>query len=404
MRLQDRSKAEAAGSYCDICAFLALQPEEALKQETWVGWFAPTAGVQAPRLAAFAGHGDPEYVRWKLRDLLISYIEEHLLCHHDNRERGCGLTPRGLLLVQFEPIKRLAAHRTAADPAVYPFALASLGIIMGDFEMTSKSMEVHPTVATNIFRISSVSSLLPPLHLADQIAAIAQRYVGYWCGQEVIVETPMAVLESLDPNNPDNYQWRDPAVRWGDSVEFTMAPLPDDCVFCQRMTEPDTIYERVAEFQWELDKEAHRSMLQHLTTARACTAEQLAALTKLSPATKSGSRKARLEYHEQLDKLAPEGVWRPVPLVRMPYELQRGMVVEWNHAWLDWIESDARFCFINGEYYTIWTERVGGELKFDEPTRSMRYEATAFPYTTRWWQEQSQQGQSRPPDPWSIWG
>lgn len=271
---------------------------------------------------------------------------------------NADFSPLVLPLVEFGPLHKASAMHPL-EHRLYPKVQAVIG---DGFERTdrlyiplgSDAMPYveHPLLLTNVFELSDYHEW--PLRVADEYVSKAQEYVGYFYGRRVI----SGQMQQIRTDERGQY---DASVVLTDEAWSEPFVIEDDCIFCQRMTD-ETVEERVAGFQWEIDKESS-STVSSVSNTEFRHSD--------FPATAEG----RAEYHARIEQLAgTPGVgefWRPFPLIRLPHEVKRKLCIEWNHIVRDWLAGDQRYCYVDGNYYVIWTERIGG--LDTEPTRSDTY-------------------------------
>lgn len=206
----------------------------------------------------------------------------------------------------------------------------------------------HPSLFVNVFELQQHYEW--PTKIADEYVRVAQRFVGYFYGKHVTAGQ-MGLMMTDERGDYDS------SVTLTEEDWVEPFEMEDDCQLCKRMTDK-SVEERVAAFQWELDKEA---------------GARISASGGPRHTEYGVSAEARREYHAAVDlhlKEHPE-LWCPIPLIKLPQRVQRALCIQWNHVVRDWLQSDPRYCYSNGQYYVVWTERIGG---FDpRPTRSDMY-------------------------------
>jgi hypothetical protein len=278
---------------------------------------------------------------FEFRQAILRWVEEHV-----------PLTRRVLPLINFGDLKRASTAHTA-EHRLYPYvlAVASGGVDMAArlYGPVSSGEYTHPLLFSNIFELQHHQEW--PIRVADDYVHVAQEFVGYFYGKHVIAGQ-MTSLEASERGDID------PSVKLTDEDWVTPFELEDDCALCVRMTDED-VERRVAAFQWEIDKES-----QGRTSAQGGPKH-----TDFDE-----TPEGRAEYHRRVKQhVAATGVWAPFPLIDLPHELKRTLCIKWNHVVRDWLASDPRYCYKDGYYYVVWTERLGG---IDTtPTRSDSYGA-----------------------------
>ena len=191
---------------------------------------------------------------------------------------------------------------------------------------------------TNVQAI--ISHGLWPLTIADQMAEAAQHMVGYFTGRKVTVGQ-MGVLKYTDRGEMDT------SVEVGDTWTETFE-LADDCVFCSEMTD-ESVKDRVAGFQWALDKEVANRFGAGLGYPEE-TPEN-------PPLHYSHDDKdaGRREYHEELKAWYVEHpmLLKVIPLIDLPLNLKRTLCIQWNHIVLEHLKVEPRFVrrHEDGQYF-----------------------------------------------------
>jgi len=264
------------------------------------------------RLIAYTKEHHPEHgvEMFELRAAMLRYIEELI-----------PLSRRILPLVTFGALERNSIA-SPTDFRMYPplrvmqtYGTMVLTKVDQQYTPHTKDGYAHVFLMANVFELRNHTEM--PIHLADDYVHAAQEFVGYFYGQHVS-SGQMTTIEVDERGSIDR------------SVKFTgdnwTAPfeLEDDCPMCQRMTD-ESVTQRIDGFQWELVKEAN---------------------TRLTA----------------------------FPLDTLPHELKRALCIRWNHIVRDWLASDPRYAYRDGQYYVVWTEKIGG---YDQRvTRSDQYGAS----------------------------
>ena len=143
-----------------------------------------------------------------------------------------------------------------------------------------------------------------PQQMADEIALIFQRYVGYFHGYHVRGTQMSTYVERT------NEPWKEPVV------------IADDCMFCSRMTDED-VRVRISGFMKAMAKEIGAG----LTIPFVYTS-----IINADPAT--------IDWDE-IEKgfTEAEGRSRLYRFDRMPLRLQRKIIIEVNHVWLKYLKT-----------------------------------------------------------------
>jgi hypothetical protein len=232
------------------------------------------------------------------------------------------LDRRVLPLLTFGPMSR-ASNAHTAEHRLYPpvLTIASEGVENCErlYDPTGDAKDgkyVHPHLFANVFEL--IAHLEWPLRVADAYVNVAQQFAGYFWGKNVTAGQMKTV-------STDERGEKDSSVVMTDETWVEPIELVDDCPMCQRMTD-ESVEERVEGFQWEINKES-RSL-------------------------------------------------KPLPLNTLPHRLKLTLCVMWNHVVRDWLKEDPRYCYADGHYYVVWTERLGGIDP--RPTRSDSYGATTY--------------------------
>ncbi len=176
------------------------------------------------------------------------------------------------------------------------------------------------------FKAPGVSAGMVTLNsqLNNEIVAVAQKYVGYFHGREVIADPSVWSFRMRVGG-----KWREPTV------------VRDDCVFCRNMTDDD-VRKRIIYFQlsWEIE---------------VCRANQTL------PGYPHRMDYPILEpgkWHEAVERWYQEFKERdsrlPVLSYRfdlLPLRIQRKICIEWNHVWLRWLEKQPELAvFLTRDY------------------------------------------------------
>lgn len=234
---------------------------------------------------------------------------------------------------------RTVATGTSIHPAIYRPTLSN------NPEITRQ----HPVMYANVFRLRKHGEW--PVRISDLQTDEAQRFTGYFFGHPIHAHQ----MEPIAYGHDNAEAWRDSSVTIGDEPWEPPFDTTDDCQFCLKMTD-DSIRERLAAYQWAIDKEVYG-----FNTSR---------VGRDYPDYGKASYTRRMQHHQEREEwLAenPNGL-RAVNLLLLPFELQRMLVIRWNHIVRDFLNEDPRYVYDNGEYYVVFTERIGGPDM--RPTRS----------------------------------
>lgn len=207
-----------------------------------------------------------------------------------------------------------------------------------------------------------------PQIISDRQAEAAQYMVGYFTGHPTLVRKAQTRME-------DGLFGRiDPSVTVRSGPWTPPTEQSDDCVFCQRLTD-ESVRERVAGFQWAIDKEV----------ARQFGAGEVQAGEERPPKhfELGDDYAGRRAYHNQLRMWIKNhpALLKPIVLIDLPFELQRTLCIQWNHIIRDYIEGDARFIYRaeDNSYWRMFVKRAS-EMKnlvpLYTPTRSLPDNAT----------------------------
>ena len=265
---------------------------------------------------------------FELRHAILRWLDEH-----------APFEKRVLPLISFGPLHR-ASSAHVAEHRLYPHLVMVGSTASRANDMHSPSLPggyTHPHLFVNVFELRFHYEW--PISIADQYVTEAQRFVGYFYGKHVTSGqmTPIATRDDGDHDLSVTLTNED----WVDPIEF-----PDDCLFCERMTDED-IERRVAAFQWEIDKESSGRIAQHGGPIHN---------------NYEDSPEERVRYHAAIAAHAVEHpeLWRPFPLINLPHRLKLALCIRWNHVVRDWLRSDPRYVYKDGHYSALWTERLGG--------------------------------------------
>ena len=234
-------------------------------------------------------------------------------------DENVPLDRRVLPLLTFGPMHRASTAHTA-EHRLYPhlITIASGGVENAErlYNPANETLKyTHPHLFANVFELLYHNEW--PLRVADDYVHVAQEFVGYFYGKHVTAEQMRNVVT-------DERGGRDDSVKLTDDVWVEPIELVDDCPMCERMTD-ESVEARVDGFQWEINKES-RSL-------------------------------------------------KPLPLKDLPHRLKLLLCIKWNHVVRDWLAEDPRYCYKDGHYYVVWTERLGGIDP--RPTRSDAYGSTS---------------------------
>lgn len=162
----------------------------------------------------------------------------------------------------------------------------------------------------------------PPQSLVDDIALAAQTYAGYLVGHPYrVTQFPALRKSTVDKSKP----WREPAS------------LPDDCIFCVRMSDEDVI-RRIEGFQGQIDKEVLRAKSAHYY-------QWLQAKEGVPEpdgwSESDANRRAFVLLRQNVPTANRPKGWRekPFPLVDLPMRLKRKLCITWNHIYVDWMKE-----------------------------------------------------------------
>lgn len=189
-----------------------------------------------------------------------------------------------------------------------------------------------------------------PLTIADQMASAAQKMAGYFTGKPVTVKQ-MGQLKVTEHGEIDT------TVEMNDQQWTEPFELADDCLFCMKMTD-QSVLDRVAGFQWAMDKEVANRFG--------------AGLSQESNAPKhyqwNDTHAERREYH---DLLKPWYVDHPqllkvVTLIDLPLHLKRTLCIQWNHIVRDRLKAEPRFVYRPEDGMYFW---MNVEKSTDETTK-----------------------------------
>ncbi len=211
---------------------------------------------------------------------------------------------------------------------------------------------------TNVFAITD--HFRWPMTVADRMTEMAQKMVGYFTGKDVRVKQ-MGGIKTTERGEVDlttevsNVDWTPP---------FEVA---DECVFCLKMTD-ESVMDRVAGFQWALDKEVAGRFGAGLGKAT----------TTPKHYEHDDTHEQRQEYHDQLVAFYAEHplLFGVIPLIDLPLELKRTLCIQWNHIVRDHLKADPRFIYREEDGMYFWmavrhdTDDVTKRLIPEEKTRS----------------------------------
>lgn len=336
---------------CQVCVWHNGTIRDDPRTRTYqYGRIEVVVGVgKAGRVVAYTKRHDPVELpeAFEFRDALLQWLHEHTPFRTDV-----------LPLLTFGALQHASAMHQL-EYRMYPplTAMSSYGAYGGGVQNVNRLYASpgerecpHPHFFTNVFELQSQYEW--PVRVADDYVDVAQRYVGYFYGKQVISGQMMPIVEDKDTK-----YMVDSSVKKLESDWVEPFVMEDDCPMCQRMTD-ESVEERVAGFQWEIDKEA---------------GGRSASIGGPKSGDYADSAGGRAQYHDALDLFLAEHpeIWRPFPLIRLPHEVKRKLCIEWNHVVRDWLDDDPRYCYRDGHYYVVWVERIGG---LDQrPTRSDTY-------------------------------
>ena len=162
----------------------------------------------------------------------------------------------------------------------------------------------------------------PPQEIADKLALAAQYYAGSLVGH------PYTSAQYGKPNTShvDKARaWRERAI------------MPDDCVFCEKMTDEDVV-RRIDGYQHQIDIEVLRRKHAPYTA-------WIDSHGDVPDPGKSGSaanRRKFVELHQDMKTEKRPSGWRerPFPLVSLSMRHKRKLCATWNHILLEWMEEN----------------------------------------------------------------
>lgn len=218
--------------------------------------------------------------------------------------------------------------------------------------------------------------------IADQIAIVAQKYAGYFTGNDYRFDQQAAYVISKDPNLKGIHigkKWKEPVV------------MSDDCDFCQRLTDAEAV-RRVAGFQHQIDIEIIRGKSGHYSNwlrsgspdvvefqevtekvrlhPEATTApfEYVEMRRTVGKQDSEANRRRFIELFQNVPRTTANGRERPdgwqhkaMPMVDLPLRLKRKLCVEWNHVYRDYLIKHPKV------YYDFETKDFYKEVDPPEP-------------------------------------
>jgi hypothetical protein len=181
----------------------------------------------------------------------------------------------------------------------------------------------------------------PPQSIADDHTLIAQRYSGYFVGHPYRAAQQRVDRGAIQVEY--DKVWKEPAV------------VSDECDFCRGLSDEDVL-RRVEGYQHAMDIEVLRpysvAYAQWLATGNESIPERenvtVDGITKTHGV--SASQHNRRKFIEMLgDKIAVP----PVSMIDLPHRLKRKLCIEWNHLYLEWLESnpDVSYDFDRREFF-----------------------------------------------------
>ncbi len=204
-------------------------------------------------------------------------------------------------------------------------------------------LDIDPEVAA-ILRAKKLAEpedcrVQPPQEVADKLALAAQFYAGSLVGHPF----RSAQYGKLNTSRVDKARvWRAKAI------------VPDDCLFCEPMTDED-IVRRIAGYQHQIDIEVLSRKVSHSTAW--ITVNKDVPEPGINRSALNRRRFAEL-FQDVKTETRPSG-WkeRPFPLVSLSMLHKRKLCATWNHILLEWMEE-------NGLHYDFEDKQF-----LREPTR-----------------------------------
>lgn len=322
---------------CYVCTFYLQEVKKDDRTEHFkIDGVDVIVGIgKGSRLVAHTLHHQPQHTpdEYKLRQALWLWIDKYV-----------PFERKVLHLLQFGDIKKAQDKIPPSESRLYPPVVAVTSMGLSGAERLYNPTYVTPTTTPHPILMANVFELAHhfewPLWVADQYVAVAQTYAGYFWGKKV-------TSAQMTPITDDEEGYaRDTSVKMLDEDWVEPFDIEDDCPFCQRMTD-ESVEQRVAAFQWEIDKEVSARMRVRQGPSHSAFDE-----------TPDG----RVAYHAEVDQHLTENpdLFRPLPLIRLPFRLKRLLCIQWNHVVRDWMHNDPRYAYKDGHYYALWTERLGG--------------------------------------------
>lgn len=234
-------------------------------------------------------------------------------------------------------------------------------------------------VTTNVRAIVSYSQW--PIIVADRMAEAAQGMVGYFTGHSVKVE-------QMGPLKTGVFGDFDTTVEMSDQAWTEPFELSDDCVFCRKMTD-QSVLDRVAGFQWAMDKEVANRFGAGLSQQGTHGDDGTINVNVPKHHNYDDTIEGRRAYHQELKAWYVDHptLLKVVPLIDLPIELQRTLCIQWNHAVRDYLKEDPRFIYReeDGMYFWMAVKRSDAtkELIPEFKTRSQERSAAlllGFPF------------------------
>lgn len=194
-----------------------------------------------------------------------------------------------------------------------------------------------------------------PLTVADLMTERAQIMVGYFTGHPVTVDQ-MGALRVTEQGEIDRTV-EQADVNWTEPFE-----LADDCLFCERMTD-QTVVDRVAGFQWALDKEVAGRF-------GAGLAEGSGTLNVPKHYDFADTDEGRRAYHDILKPWYAEHpmLLKVIPLIDLPLHLKRTLCIQWNHIVRDYLKLDPRFVYHEATDMYYW---MNVDANIDDTTKKL---------------------------------
>ena len=213
-----------------------------------------------------------------------------------------------------------------------------------------------------------------PQTVIDEHAMVAQTYAGFLVGHPVRAArytTPLPGSVDIDFTRP--------------FVEPN--PLPDDCIFCQRLTDDDAV-RRVFGFQAAIDKEVLARKWKYLSEwVSFAPAEDIPTFIEKEAAidvempdgsvkpvrqrdvsamsADFANRRKFIEQNQYVPRPAHQNQYGTVmpekprgwatkaaPIVSLPLRIKRKMCIDWNHVYTRWMATEGlTYDFDKREFY-----------------------------------------------------